>query len=194
MENSQLRKKIYFALVSSVLIIGLVAFVALENYYAIRATPLESPIAHEPPITGSYPFVLGSGNVFQNDSAYSYVRLNSTSLYPGVSFMTLPSLNVGISGVDLSNLTAIMTYTGSSFGANPYWINFSIALPELGVSMMTSHQLNFFARSNATILKNVDFFTQVSNVVGVGNEEFEFFFYMGSSSTPVPVLTHGPVN
>jgi hypothetical protein len=156
-----------------------------------------APITHQPTYLGNPVFILGSGNVVQNGTAYSYVRINASAIVKGDFFIVLPALNIGLRGDNLNenNLTAEITYTGSIFGASPYWINFSVALPELGTEASLS-QLGVagnFSRTSFNLphFENDEFFLQISNVVGE-NDEFELFFYIGNSSTPVPQLVHGP--
>jgi hypothetical protein len=158
---------------------------------------LTAPITHQPTYLGNPVFILGSGNVVQNWTAFSYVRINASAIYKDDFFTVLPALNIGLRGDNLNenNLTVEVTYMGSIFGASPYWINFSVALPELGTGADLS-QLGVagnFSRTSVALphFSDAEFFLQVSNVVGE-NDEFELFFYIGNSSTPVPQLAHGP--
>jgi hypothetical protein len=160
---------------------------------------LETPVVHEPPYLGNYSFIVGSGTLLQNGSAYSYVRINASALQSGQNFLALPALNIGLvgKGVNEHNFTIDVTYTGSVFPSSPYWINFSLAIPELQARYNTSQMgvAATFNRSSFSIpdLNGAQLFAQVSSVVGEYNE-FEYFYYIGNSSTPVPVLAHGPVH
>ncbi len=158
-----------------------------------------TPITHAPTFFGSYPFILGSGNVIQNGSAYSYVWINASALKRGDSFTTLPALNVDLkgSGINENNFTVKIIYFGSAYGTSPYWLNFSVLISILNMRINSS-QIGFegdFSRSSTSLsgLSAVQFFSQISNVVGENNE-FEYFFYIGNASTPVPLLTHAPVH
>jgi hypothetical protein len=164
----------------------------------IHSIVLKAPITHKPTYLGSYPFILGSGNLLQNGTAYSYVRINASAIEDGDSFVAHPALNVGLagSGVDEDNFTVKITYHGSAYGSSPYWINFSSFVPLFNTSANSS-QIGIegsYSRTSFPLpgLKGVEYFVQVSNVVGENNE-FEYFFYIGNSSTPIPELTHGPV-
>ncbi len=161
---------------------------------------LSYPIIHKPTFFGNYSFILGSGVVVENRSAYSYVWINASSLRSGDSFIALPALYVGLVGTNLNenSFTIKVLFTGSNYGALKYWINFSSSIPPLG-SWANLSQIGFssFARTNASLsgFKGAAlFFSQISNVVGEGDSEFEYFFYVGNSSTPVPILAHGPVH
>jgi hypothetical protein len=162
-----------------------------------QVVALTAPITHQPTYLANPVFILGSGNVVQNRTAYSYVRINASAIYKADFFTVLPALNIGLKGGSLNenNLTAEVTYTGSSFGASPYWINFSVSLPELGTVANLS-QLGVAGNFSRTFVSlphfgNAEFFLQVSNVVGENNE-YELFFYIGNSTIPVPQLAHGP--
>jgi hypothetical protein len=163
----------------------------------VHSTVLQTTIIHTPTFLGGYPFILGSGNVMENGTAYSYVRINASAIMKGDSFLAYPDLNVGIAGggVNDNNLSVQITYFGSDYGTTPYWINFSSSIQSLNL-VANSSQMGIegtFARSEFPIsgLNGVEYFVQVSNVVGESNE-FEYFFYIGNASTPVPVLSHGP--
>ncbi|MDG6996470.1 MAG: hypothetical protein JRN52_11155 [Nitrososphaerota archaeon] len=162
-----------------------------------HTAPLSVPITHKPVFQGNYPFILGSGNVMQNGSAYSYVWINASALEEGDSFVAFPALNVGLkgNGLDENNFAVNITYTGSEYGAYPYWINFSIYIPVLNARLYSSYIEGNFSRSSGSLpgFEGALFFSQISNVVG-DSSEFEFFFYIGNSSTPLPQLTHGPVH
>ncbi len=161
-----------------------------------QVVALSAPITHQPTYLGNPVFILGSGNVVQNGTAYSYVSINASSINKGDFFTVLPALNIGLGdNLDENNLTAGVTYTGSSSGASPYWLNFSVSLSELGTTANLS-QLGVtsnFSRTSVALphFRNAEIFLQISNVVGENNE-FELFFYIGNSSTPVPQLEHGP--
>jgi hypothetical protein len=167
-----------------------------------RALPytvsINSPIIHTPTFAGTYSFILGSGNVVENGTAYSYVRINASDIKKGDSFTAYPALNLGIraSGVDDNNFTVNVVFLGSEAGSYPYWLNFSVLIPSSGVTANLS-QIGFstFTRKSTELanLGGVWFFSQISDVVNEANE-FEYFFYIGNSSTPIPVLTHGPVH
>ncbi|MDG6924312.1 MAG: hypothetical protein JRN67_13600, partial [Nitrososphaerota archaeon] len=79
--------------------------------------------------------------------------------------------------------------------AYPYWINFSIDIPVLDTRLYSSHIEGNFSRYSTSLpgFEGALFFSQISNVVGESSE-FEFFFYIGNASTPLPQLTHGPVH
>lgn len=66
--------------------------------------------------------MLGSGVMLQNNTAYSYVRINASAIAIVTSdvFTGLPALNVGQEGrnVNENNLTVEITYTGSTFGSS----------------------------------------------------------------------------
>jgi len=59
---------------------------------------LSAPITHQPTYLGNPAFVLGSGNVVQNGTAYSYVRINASAIGSGDFFTVLPALNIGLGG------------------------------------------------------------------------------------------------
>jgi len=167
--------------------------------YGVQAVQLGAPITHSPTYLGNESYILGGKNLFQNGTAYSYVWINATALKAGDSFAGYPALNLGFkgNGINENNLTAIITYTGSTFGSSPYWINFSVQIPILHL-WVNSSQIGFadnFSRSSEAIkgMGYAEFFTQMSIVVN-SNNEFEYFFYIGNSTTPTPKLAHGPVN
>ena len=168
-----------------------------QSTYGVVA--LNRPITHAPPFLGNYTFILGSGTVLENGTAYSYVRINASAVKTGDSFLGLPALNVGLAGkgVREDNFTVEITYVGSAFASSPYWINFSVTIPLLNMHGNSSQMgiAGTFLRSTFSLsgFNGAELFTQISNVVGENNE-FEYFFYIGNSSTPVPQLTHGPVH
>jgi hypothetical protein len=175
---------------------AVLAYSAFQALDVATSSP-RFPITHKPTYFGTYQFIIGSGNVLQNGTAYSYVVLNATSLKAGDRFGVYPALNAALTGkgIDESNFTVWVTYLGSSFGADPYWINFSVAIPALGFAANSS-QLGVEGTSMRSAAPlpgegNAQFFSQVSGVV---NEygAFEYFFYVGNSSTPAPQLAHGP--
>ncbi len=197
------RRRLVF--VSIVLIaLSLVVFVAYfigaqSTLSGIQAIQLNAPITHTPTFLGSYTFILGGKNLFQNGTAYSYVWINASAIERGDIFTAFPALNVGLlgKGINENNFTVEIIYFGSTFGSSPYWLNFSVLIPVLHLSTNSS-QIGFsgnFSRSNISIpdSNGAEFFSQISNVVN-SYDEFEFFFYIGNSTTPVPALAHGPVN
>ena len=97
---------------------------------------LTAPITHQPTYLGNPVFILGSGNVVQNGTAYSYVRINASAITKGDVFTALPTLNVGLKGVgiDDDNFTSGITFTGSAYGTFPYWLNFTMSLPQLNMN------------------------------------------------------------
>jgi hypothetical protein len=161
---------------------------------------LDLPITHKPTYIGAYPFIIGSGVLFQAGFAYSYVVINSSMIRRGDSFLALPALNALVEGgpgiVDNNNFTVQVHYYGSNYPST-LWINFSIVIPQLGVWTNSSQKGigGEGARSSAQfgVADKVDIFSQIAPVI---NEymEFEFYFYVGNSSTPVPTLTLGPPN
>ena len=170
-----------------------------QAYFGSHSTIPSAPITHAPTFIGSYPFILGSGNVIQNGSAYSYVWINASALKRGDSFTALPALNVKLerNGINENNFTVKVVYFGSDYGSSPYWLNFSVVIPILNI-WTNSSQIGFegnFSRSSTLLsgFSGVQLFSQISNVVGENNE-FEYFFYVGNSSTPVPLLTHASVH
>jgi len=135
----------------------------------------------------------------QNGTAYSYVWINASAIRNGDSFTAFPALNVGLEGggINESNFTVKITFLGSGYGSSRYWLNFSIFIPILRVSVNSS-QIGISStnsRSSTSLLgsNSVEFFTQISNVVN-SNNEFEYFFYIGNATTPAPSLAHGPVD
>lgn len=179
---------------------GLVAYVIEEQLTSpsVQMVELKAPITHAPTFLGSYPFILGYGNLLQNGTVYSYVWINASAIRSGDSFTAFPVLNVGLrgNGIDENNFTVQIIYFGSAFGLSPYWLNFSVLIPALHMTANSS-QIGFsgpFSRSSYSILgsNGAEFFSQISNVVNSYNE-FEYFFYIGNSTTPMPKLTHGPV-
>ena len=156
------------------------------------------PVTHEPTFLGKYSFILGSGNVVQNGSAYAYVWINASAIKKGANFTAFPAINVPLHNIEENNLTAAITYGGSTFGSSPYWINFSIVISLLNFSANFS-QPNIsqnFSRSVfplSSAQQGAEIFIQISSVVN-SFDQFEFFFYVGNSSTPVPELAHGPVH
>ena len=170
----------------------------LSQDSTLRTGSLELPIVHKPPYVGNYPFLVGSGVATQMGYVYSYVVINSTEIRRGDSFLALPSLNALIGGgpgiVDNSNFTAKVVYYGSNYPSN-LWINFSIVVPSLGVWANSSQRGigGEGARSSAELGESggVDIFSQIAPVLEE-NSEFEFYFYVGNSSTPIPTLTVGP--
>jgi hypothetical protein len=196
------RWHLYFATVLiSLSLGGLIAYVELEQFCvpSVQVFEINAPITHSPTFLGSYSFVLGGKNLFQNDTAYSYVWINASAIRRGDSFTVFPALNVGLKGQGMNenNFTVKIVYSGSNFGSSPYWLNFSvfISAPRMNVN---SSQLGFsstLARSNVSVpgSNGAEFFTQISDVVN-SYDEFEYFFYIGNVTTPVPDLTHGPVH
>ncbi|MCL4519359.1 MAG: hypothetical protein M1587_09195 [Thaumarchaeota archaeon] len=189
-----------FIVLIGISLVGVVLLVE-QSQSAIdtHSVSLQKPIVHTPTFLGNHRFILGSGNVIQNGSAYSYVWINASALQPGESFVAYPALNVGLVGkaIDESNFSVAITYEGSTFGSDPYWLNFSVSIPSL-TTRINSSQIGIegtFARTSYPIqgFKGALFYTQISNVVGESNE-FEYFFYVGNSSTPIPQLAHGPVH
>jgi hypothetical protein len=162
-----------------------------------QVVELAAPITHQPTYLGNPSFLLGSGNVMQNGTAYSYVRINATAIVAGDTFVVFPALDVGLKGasVNENNLTAKVTYTGLGFGTSPYWINFSVSLSQLSTraNLSRSGISSNFSRSSfaLTHFSGAELFLQLSSVVGETNE-FELFFYIGNVSTPVPQLAQGP--
>lgn len=180
-------------------LVGVVLLVESQSALETHSVSLKEPIVHAPTFLGNYQFILGSGNVMQNGSAYSYVWINASALQPGESFVAYPALNVGLAGkgIDGNNFSVTITYEGSIYGSYPYWLNFSVSLPLLTIRINSS-QIGIdgtFARTSYPIpgFKGALFYTHISNVVGESNE-FEYFFYVGNSSTPFPQLAHGPVH
>ena len=167
------------------------------SYFAVLE--LNSPITHTPSYLGIHSFILGSGNVVQN-GAYSYVWINASELKEGDSFFVYPALNIGLIGpdIDQSNFTLEVIYFGSMYGASPYWLNFSIIIPPSGIRFNSSQigiQGGLHPRTGVSLpdFRGAELFTQISNVVETSNQ-FEFFSYIGNSSTPSPQLTHTPVH
>jgi hypothetical protein len=180
---------------------GLVAYVVEDQLSPLNVQVVEisNPITHTPTFLGSYPFILGGGNLLQNGTAYSYVRINASALKRGDSFAAFPALNVGLEGkgINENNFTVEIIYVGSLFGSSPDWLNFSVMIPVLRMSVNSS-QIGIsgsFSRSNVSVpgSNGAEFFVQISNVVNSYNE-FEYFFYIGNSTIPIPKLTHGPVH
>jgi hypothetical protein len=162
-----------------------------------QSTAPFSPTTHTPTFLGSYPFILGSGNVLQNGIAYSYVWINASAIKRGDSFTVFPALNVELQGkgINQNNFTAEVIYLGSVYESSPYWLNFSVVIKSLNFSTNPSQAgIGGTYRSSASLpgLSGVEFFSQISNVVGESGE-FEYFFYIGNPNTPIPTLTHGNV-
>jgi hypothetical protein len=206
MMSRAVRSSTAMALVAVIIVCSAAAFFLADQFLVqrsetVRAFSLSSPITHKPAYLGSHNFILGSGNVLENGTAYSYIVLNASAISKGDTFVVLPALNVGLSGrgIDENNLTMVVVFSGSSFGEYPYWINFSNYIPSLNLHANFSQAgiEGTFVRSNKTIFTSpptrVLLFNQISNVVGESNE-FEYFFYIGNSTTPPPQLTHGPVH
>jgi hypothetical protein len=176
---------------------GLVVYVAgQQDVFSINHN-VALPVTHEPTFQGKHPFILGSGNVFQNGTAYSYVWINASAIKKGTNFTVFPAINVPLRNTEENNLKATITYWGSTFGSSPYWINFSIVISLLHFSANFS-QPNIsqnFSRSEFPLdssQQGAEIFIQISSVVN-SFDQFEFFFYVGDSSTPAPELAHGPV-
>ena len=186
------------ALIFIVVMVVVIAFIVLLPMTVSYPPPGGEalPVTHSPTFLGTYPYILGSGNVIQNGTAYSYVRINASAIKYGDSFTVLPAINVPLTGVNESNFTATIIYRGSSYGSSPFWINFSVALSPLHFTVNTSQGgiAQNFSRSGFPLpsQNGAEFFSQISNVVNAYNE-FEYFFYVGNSTTPPPQLTHGPV-
>ena len=181
---------VVFALVLSVS----AAIVSIESQDTIRVTSLASPIEHDPPFLGSHSFIVHYGVLVQDGYAYSYVVIDSTTLRDGDFFVALPSLNVGLAGdyVYENNLTMRVVFHGSP-SAVP-WINFSLSIPTLKFDWNYSHLGKGGDRSSLSIDGlggRAEVFAQTAYVVDVGSW-FEFYFYIGNSSTPAPSLTQGP--
>jgi len=197
------RRRLVFTLIALIAIslCGFIAYVFVDqlSFSGYQIVKLNDPITHTPSFLGNYSFILGGKNLLQNGSAYSYVWINASAIERGDSFTAFPALNVGIqgNGINENNFTVKILYSGTSFGTSPYWLNFSIFIPDQKITINSS-QLGFsgsFSRSNFSVpgSNGAEFFTQISNVVN-SNDEFEFFFYIGNATTPVPDLTHGPVH
>ncbi|MFI5421928.1 MAG: hypothetical protein ACHQ1H_13245, partial [Nitrososphaerales archaeon] len=113
---------------------GLVVYVAEQQDIFSIDRNAALPVTHEPTFLGKHPFILGSGNVFQNGSAYSYVWINASAIKKGANFTVFPAINIPLYDTDENNLTATITYEGTTFGSSPYWINFSIVISLLHFS------------------------------------------------------------
>ena len=198
------KSKMLIAAIAVILIVIGISLAAFPLYLGqaqttYRVVALDNPITHSPPFLGYYSFILGSGVVLENGTAYSYVRINASAVKTGDYFLGLPALNVGLAGKDIGedNFTVEITYVGTAFASSPYWINFSVAIPLLNMRGNSSQMgiTGTFSRSTFSLsgFDGAKLFTQVSNVVGENNT-FEYFFYIGNSSTPAPLLTHGPVH
>ncbi|MDA4129605.1 MAG: hypothetical protein OK457_02430 [Thaumarchaeota archaeon] len=179
---------------AAVVLVGFLVYFEFQN--GVPHTQL--PITHSPTFLGNYPFILGSGNVQQNGSAYSYIWINASAIKSGDNITVFPAINVDLRGINENNFTAKITYLGSRFGSTPYWINFSFSIPVLNISTKSS-QLGIssnFTRTSVSFgstQNGAEFFTQISAVVNAP-DEFECFFYVGNSSTLAPHLAHGPVH
>jgi len=166
----------------------------VENQSSLRVQSLGAPIQPNPPFVGTYSFIVHSGVLDQNGYAYSYVAIDSNSIRQGDSFLGLPALNVAIEsgGVRVNNLTMTVSFTGSP-NAVP-WINFSIVISKPKLDWNFSHLGIGGQRSSTSIDnlgKNAEIFAQTSPVINE-NSWFEFYYYIGNSSTPAPALTSGP--
>jgi hypothetical protein len=185
-------RRAFILIIVIVIVLGLLAF----ETYPPRVEEI-FPVIHSPTFPGKIPYILGSGNVVQNGSAYSYVRINASAIRSGDSFTVLPAINVPLTGVDESNFTATIIYRGSSFGSSPYRLNFSVVISNFHFTANTSQNgiAGNFTRSAFPLptQNGAEFFSQISNVVNA-YDEFEYFFYVGNSSTPAPQLSHGPVH
>jgi hypothetical protein len=197
------RRRLVFALIVLIAISlsGFIAFIIVDQFSlsGFQIDEPNTPITHTPSFLGNYPFILGGKNLLQNGTAYSYVWINASAIERGDSFTAFPALNVGLQGkgINENNFTVKILYAGTSFGSPLYWLNFSIYIPVLRITVNSS-QLGFsgvFPRSGVSLagLNGAEFFTQISNVVN-SNDEFEYFFYIGNATTPVPDLAHGPVH
>jgi hypothetical protein len=184
-------RRAFILIIVIVIVVGLLAF---ETYP--RRVEEFFPVIHSPTFPGKILYILGSGNVVQNGSAYSYVRINASAIRSGDSFTVFPAINVPLTGVNEINFTATITYRGSSLGSSPYWLNFSVIITNFHFTANTSQNgiAENFTRSAFPLpsQNGAEYFSQISNVVNAYNE-FEYFFYIGNSSTPSPQLTHGPV-
>src|SRR5579871_6324434 len=100
--------------------------VYLSEQQSIVRENVNLPITHAPTFLGEHSFILGSNNVRENGTAYSYVWINASAIKPGDNFAVFPAINVPLPGIEENNLTALVVFRGSYFGASPYWINFSI--------------------------------------------------------------------
>src|SRR5579872_666488 len=120
------------------------------------------PITHTPTFIGNPVYILGSGSVVQNGSAYSYVRINASAISYGDSFTVYPAINVPLTEVKENNLTATIIYRGSSFGSSPYWLNFSAMIPVIHFSANSSQSgiSSNFMRSAFPLQNNALFFSQ----------------------------------
>jgi hypothetical protein len=186
------------ALINAIAVV-LVAALAAVVLYEVQITnsngDVSIPLTHTPAYLGNPQYILGSGYVVQNSSAYSYMRINASAINYGDNFTVYPAINVPLFGVNENNLTATIIYRGSSFGSSPYWLNFSVIIPAFHFSANSSQRgiASNFTRSAFPLQNQEVFFSQISNVVN-SNNEFEYFFYIGNSSTPSPQLTHGLVH
>jgi hypothetical protein len=195
-----LRRALIFGgvIVVAVALASVIVFIYEIQNAGPDGSAVSLPIIHSPTFLGEYPYILGSGNVVQNGSAYSYVRINASAIRYGDSFTVFPAINVPLWGIDEGNFTTTIIYRGSSFGSSLFWLNFSAVLSIFDFSANTSQSgiSANFTRS-AFLLpvsqKGAEFFSQISNVVN-SNDEFEYFFYIGNSSIPSPQLSHGPVH
>ena len=166
----------------------------LENQSSLQVLSLTAPIEHDPPFLGNYGFIVHSGILAQGGYAYSYVVIDSNSIHSGDSFLALPALNVELRGDGLNdqNLTMSIFYSGSP-NTVP-WINFTLKIPKLNVDWGFAHYGKGGERSYTSVnnLGNrAELFAQTSVVVDT-NSWFEFYYYIGNSSTPAPVLSTGP--
>lgn len=123
------RKKLLLVYIGLALALAEISLVAASYYEELgeaasarySVVPLHLPIVHMPTYLGSYPFILGSGNLLENGSAYSYVWINASALKVGDSFVVLPALNIGLvvpSEIHENNFTLRVVYTGSPYDSH----------------------------------------------------------------------------
>src|SRR5579875_3508040 len=104
------RKKLLLVYIGLALALAEIALVAASYYEEFgeaasarySVVPLHLPIVHMPTYLGSYPFILGSGNVLD-------------------SFVVLPALNIGLvvpSEIHENNFTLRIVYTGSPYDSH----------------------------------------------------------------------------